>query len=872
MDDIVSEFIDETIQGLTALDMDLVVLESEPDNMDILGNIFRVMHTIKGTCGFIGLPRLEKLAHISENLLDALRGGKMAVSEQVITVLLMSLDRVRYIVTEIQTNGAEPKGDDTDLISLIEAEMSGDNTNVMPDTPVHTITSDITVDLPMPAAEEIKNIAPPPAKAEATSEYLRVQMNVLEDLINKVSELVLARNQINQILKTGADDHMAVQSSFQSLNRIVSDLQDRMMQTRMQPVGNAWTKFPRLVRDLSRETGKKITLEMHGEETELDRHLLELVKDPLTHMVRNSCDHGIETPDIRVAAGKPETGRLTLRAYHEGGFVIVKIEDDGKGLDPKTIGQKALEKGLVTQDRLDKMSDKEILSFIMAAGFSTAQNITSVSGRGVGMDVVRANIEKMGGMIDMVSVVGEGTCFTIQIPLTLAIIPALVVAIDGIKYALPQINVQKIISLEGGSPHKIEKIDGKAVMCLPERTIALLNADMLFNRGGRDTVIPDDGFVAIVQAGSNYFGIVIDATFDMEEIVIKPVPALLRNVGIFSGTAILGDGQVLMVLEMAAIARQFGIGNEESAFTKSQQKEIIPAETAIMLVFKAGDGIQKVVPIGLVSRLHVFAAEDVMNSGKKIIAKYDDILVPLHFIDPDTQRLSENEVKAIILRDDMSNSVMGLIIDDVFGVVESNLDLTPSSARDGFLGSLILKNGDVADVMDITHFLDANRMDWFSSASHRYTSFARIDDIETGMIGTNPINRRKIGATHGGAVRVLVVDDSMFFRNMLFPILSSAGYEVTLAENAVEAVRMHDEGKMFDIIISDIEMPHMTGYEFVSQMRRDSAWKDLPFIAMTSHNTKEDIAYGYQKGFDYYIGKFDRADLFECLADVQGGA
>lgn len=871
MDDIVSEFIDETIQGLTALDMDLIVLEAEPDNMDILGNIFRVMHTIKGTCGFIGLPRLEKIAHISENLLDALRSGKMAVSEEVITVLLMSLDRVRYIVTEIQTTGTEPKGDDDDIIALIEAEMNGGGAAAL-------IAAEPEADMPEfdePAkVEEPKTQTPPAAQtakpAEATSEYLRVQMNVLEDLINKVSELVLARNQINQILKTETNGQAAVQSSFQNLNRIVSDLQDRMMQTRMQPVGNAWTKFPRLVRDLSRETGKKITLEMHGEETELDRHLLELVKDPLTHMVRNSCDHGIETPDIRLAAGKPETGRLTLRAYHEGGYVIVKIEDDGKGLDPQFIGQKAIEKGLVTQDRLDKMSDKEILSFIMAPGFSTAQNITSVSGRGVGMDVVRANIEKMGGMIDMTSVVGEGTCFTIQIPLTLAIIPALVVAIEGIKYALPQINVQKIVSLEGGSPYKIETIDGKAVMCLPERTISLLNADMLFGRDIKDVTVPENGFVAIVQAGSNYFGIVIDATFDMEEIVIKPVPALLRNINIFSGTAILGDGQVLMVLEMAAIARQFGIGNEESAFTKSQQIESIPVETATMLVFSAGEGIQKVVPIGLVSRLHVFKPEDVMNSGKKIIAKFEDILVPLHFIDPD-QKLGHDEVKAIILRDDMSNSVMGLIIDDVTGVVESNLNLTPSSAREGFLGSLILNNGTVADVMDITHFMGVNRMDWFSSAAHRYTSFAKLDDADTST-ATNPTNRRKINANHGGAVRVLVVDDSMFFRNMLYPILTSAGYDVTLAESAVEAVRLHDEGAMFDVIVSDIEMPHMTGYEFVSQMRRGSAWKDLPFVAITSHNTKEDIAYGYQKGFDYYIGKFDRADLFNCLNEAQGGA
>jgi two-component system, chemotaxis family, sensor kinase CheA len=859
MDELVVEFINETMEAILEIDADLVRLEKNPQDQELLGKIFRLMHTIKGTCGFIGLGRLEHMAHSAENLLDKFRSGEMTITEHAMTLLFMSIDRVKFLVSEISTKGKEPSGSDSDVILLIDEHIS---------SPTDTAIEIIQTVQDQATSKEITEIVA--NTNEKPSEYLRVQVNVLEDLINMVSELVLTRNQLLQLVRM--EENISLNTPLQRLNRIVSDLQDNVMKTRMQPIGNAWTKLPRIVRDLSNELKKKITLEMHGEDTELDRQVLELIKDPLIHMIRNSCDHGIEPPAVRTQKGKKEQGTIKLSSYHEGGYVVIKITDDGHGLCVDRIAQKALEKGLVENDVLQNLNEKQIFNFIMQPGFSTVETISNISGRGVGMDVVRTNIEHIGGSIDVDSKLGKGTAFTIQIPLTLAIISALIVEINKCRYAIPQMNIQELVSLDQSSREKIEHVNGKSVLRLRDRIISVLNSEMLFDEESTSQG-NDNKLIAVLSSGSSYYGIVLDQIHDTEEVVIKSVSSVLKKSGIYSGNTILGDGHVIMILDPAAIARKFNIQKDQNQLNADQyedKKSVLALEKASMLVVKAGNGAHKAIPLELVSRLQLFDSKQLTHSSDKLIVQFNDKLIQLNYIDPVNQSLHEEQITTLILSDDRSESAMGLVIDEVIDIIEGNLDISLSTARHGILGSMILGDYNV-DVIDVAHFLGQNQSNWFSSQVHSSASYVpihlqNIKDIVPISNDMMPFNENSKMVNRSSLQRVLIVDDSNFFRVMLCNILKASGYHVTLAEDAHSAIKMHDEGMNFDVILSDIEMPGMDGFEFVEKMKFDSSWKEIPFIAITSHNTPKDIEYGYKKGFNQYIGKFNKDELIRALS------
>ena len=913
MDDLINEFISETIESLSELDTDLVELEKNSDDTELLSKIFRLMHTIKGTCGFLSLSRLEKTAHAGENLLDLFRSGEMILSETNMSLLFSCIDRVRYLIDEVHENGAEPDGEDQDIITKIEDEIAQNSIKPKSENSENEISIDnesiIDMDMMEMAKEELeknndiqsnaetkkekiietknkpkesdtsntiatssKNISQKKT-TEKPSEFLRVQMSVLENLINMVSELVLTRNQILQTMSTDKTNDSS--TPLQRLNKIVSDLQEGVMQTRMQPIGNAWSKLPRIVRDLSMDLNKKITLEMSGEETELDRQVLELIKDPLTHMIRNSCDHGIETPENRIANGKPEIGKIDLKAYHEGGFIIVEIIDDGKGLDPDIIAEKALEKGLINEERLNNMSKKQIYHLLFKAGFSTAQAVTNVSGRGVGMDVVRTNIEKIGGTIDMDSELGKGTSFKIQIPLTLAIISALIVEIENERYAIPQLNIQELVRVHPYDNEKIETINDRPVFRLRDHILPLIDSKALFNhyipndsiaqdkkeaeeKQIKDATINlDNKLIAVISAGSNNFGLVVDQIHDMEEIVIKSISSVLQDTKIFAGNTILGDGNVIMILDPASIARQFDIGNDIQAAQNeknnlSHQSSYLD-EKAAMLMFKAGTGAPMAIPLALISRLQQIDIDQVTESGSEIIAKHNGVLLPLYFAADEGQTLDRDVVTTLILSDDISDAAIGIIIENVIDIVEDTLDLSTSTARSGVIGSVTLNNT-IVDVVDIAYYLGKTKEDFFSVELHQKQPFIQAHETNE-EYNTNQKH-------------ILVVDDSPFFRNMLKPILSAAGYIVTVSEDPIEAFKLHDQGKIYDVILSDIEMPNMDGYQFIEKIRDGSSWKNIPCIALTSHTTNEDIEYGYKKGFTKYIGKFDKDELTRTVSTV----
>ncbi|NBO17772.1 MAG: chemotaxis protein CheA [Proteobacteria bacterium] len=796
MDDLISEFITETGESLGLLDSELVKLEKNPDDNAILSNIFRVMHTIKGTCGLLGLPRLESVAHAGENVLGKIRDKQLEATPQAVSLILESLDSIKRLLDYLNENGAEEPGDDAALIARLNAFAEGGSAepapaDAAPAAPAATPAGD---DAPFPhfrgeddpeiaaalkeimareaaeAAAKSAPAAPAPVVAHApapiekpkaaaakkageegeakdggANQSIRVNIDVLETLMQMVSELVLTRNQLMQVARTKEDKDFL--TPLQELSHITTELQEGVMKTRMQPIGNAWSKFPRLIRDLSLELGKKIELEMYGAETELDRQLLEVIKDPLTHMVRNSCDHGIETPAERLAAGKSEGGTVKLSAYHEGGHIIIEIIDDGKGIHVDRVRQKALEKGLMSQADLANMTDKQVMQFIFAPGFSTAEKITAVSGRGVGMDVVRTNIEKIGGTIELDSTFGKGSQIAIKIPLTLAIVSVLLVEAGGQKFALPQINVMELVRLAPDSEHKLETINDSPVMRLRDKLLPLA---MLSNiLGFEDKTDRRERFVAVCKVGGCDFGVVVDRVFDTEEIVVKPVASILKEISVYSGNTILGDGSVIMILDPGGIART--VGNmqttTQSATQQLEARRESDAEVGFLL-FTIGKGAPKSVPLELVSRLEEIDVSKIEIAGEHPVVQYRGDLMRLVLLHDDMKLPDSGTVEVIVFSYD--RKVVGLVVEEILDIAYSQFAIrlsTPDAKEHGYLGSMVI-SGKSTDVVDVGHMLSA-------------------------VVGAPQGTENSKNAT---GRNLLLVEDSPFFRGLTVPYLSSVGY------------------------------------------------------------------------------------------------
>ena len=887
MDDLIGEFLTETNESLGALDLDMVRLEQNPNDKELIGSIFRLMHTIKGTCGFLGLPRLETVAHHAENVMGRFRDGDLQVTPDYVTLIFESFDRIKLIVAGIEQTGSEPQGDDSALIEKLDAVYEGRDGNAANDkdgskgdgkedelqalfdaTPVlsqdqwHSIVT-VPENDPDDAAKAMEAAAeapsaelaalPTPAvkaagddhggkESSAAAQTLRVNVDVLEDLMTLVSELVLNRNQLLQILRMQKDSEFA--APLQRLNHVVSDLQEGVMKTRMQPIGNAWSKLPRIIRDLSMELNKKIDLVMEGENTELDRQVLEMIKDPLTHMVRNSADHGIEMPAERVKAGKPETGRVLLKAYHEGGHIIIEITDDGKGLPLEKIKAKILKNGLAGEDEIAAMTDQQIQQYIFRAGFSTAEQVTSVSGRGVGMDVVRNNIEKIGGSIVLKSVEGKGSTFFIKIPLTLAIVSALVVEAGGERFAIPQLSVRELVLASSKSSSRIETIRGTPFFRLRDQLLPLISlSELLQIESDQD----DDRnrYIIVTQIGAYQFGIIVDRVFDTEEIVVKPVSRVLKDIEIFSGNTILGDGNVIMILDPNGIAKAMGETDISDAGAKSSAdaQDACKMEKTALLLFSTAESAPKAVPLSLVARLEEIDASRIEISGGKTMTQYRGQLMPLTPFDSSVDLSAPGKKPVLVFVDE--TSTMGLVVNKIIDITEEFVNVQVSATAPGIIGSAIIA-GKATDVIDVGHFVRSTDKDWFKR--HGDEAF-----------GETPTQGRK----------VLLVDDSPFFRNMLTPVLKVAGYQVTTLESPLHALKMRENGEKFDIIVSDIEMPQMNGFEFAQKVREESSrWKDIPMVALTSHATPQDVNHGMDSGFSRYIAKFDRDTLLSTLNEA----
>jgi len=803
-DDIVKEFLVESYENLDRLDRDLITLEKHPKDREVLGSIFRTIHTIKGTSGFLAFDKLGAVAHVGENLLGRLRDGQLVLDREITSALLAMVDAVRQMLASIEATGVEGERDDGELIARLTRLQQGHeatakdgpaevqaavaaaagassaragSSSISPasspsepipgkashakakSTPANSVGKAVATksDAAAKTMAETRGVAMDEAKSadgsegqraqaaatgqSATGSTIRLDVGLLDHLMNLVGELVLARNQILQFANRTEESTLVAAS--QRLNLITTELQEGVMKTRMQPIGNIWSKFPRTVRDLALDCGKQVRVEMEGQETELDKTLIEAIKDPLTHLVRNSVDHGIEPPEVRQEAGKNPEGRLGLRAFHEGGQVNIEISDDGAGLDQERIRNKAVQKGLISADQASRLTDREMVNLVFLPGFSTAEKVTNVSGRGVGMDVVKTHIEKIGGTVDLQSKRGEGVLVRMKIPLTLAIIPALIVTSAGDRYAIPQVSLLELVRLEERAGHKgIEMIHGSPVYRLRGRLLPLIYLSRELQRqektGETSTatnpltarnVVPISAVprkalefeavnIVVLEADGRQFGLVVDEINDTEEIVVKPLSKHLKNISVYAGATIMGDGKVALILDVLGLAQCSSI--------LAEGREHLPEEEVAaaggagrakqkLVLFTGRAGSRMAVPLDLLARLENIPGAQVERSGNQWVTQYRGQILPLirvtHALE-ERRQLSSGEglmtlpttemLQVLVLENEQQS--FGLVVNQILDIVESTLEPQSPSTRAGVLHCSVISER-VTELLDVAALL-----------------------------------------------------------------------------------------------------------------------------------------------------------------------
>lgn len=902
MDEAILEFTAEAREGLEALDSAMVAFERTPDDPRLLGDVFRLAHSLKGASGFLGLVRLQALTHAAENLLGAFRDGELAVSAQAVSLILETMDRVRLIVEALERDGAEPDGEDRDLIARLDAALATGAPPAQTSQPGHAPPADllhrlggeaaldaavemalsqwppvmawpleaqlrlqadlrhalteaargatpivelaVTLDARLTAAgdetvragfrsallaalealevpsDAMAVLLPPPAAEAMTlagktvpekaltspsepeaARTIRVGVETLEHLMASASELVLIRNQLIQALRDQPDSPFA--APLHRLNQVTSELQEGVMATRMQPISAAWAKLPRLTRDLAVELGKSIELTLTGQDTELDRQVMERIRDPLNHLIRNAADHGLETPPERRAAGKPDTGRLHLAARHEGGAIVIEMSDDGRGLNLERIRARAIERGLISPADAAAMDAVQTARLVFAPGFSTAEQVSAVSGRGVGMDVVRANIESIGGSVDLSSTPGRGTRVVIRIPMTLSIVSALIVECTGERFALPQAGIVELVGAGGDAGRRIETLDGAAVLRLRDRLLPLINLrETLALASGDNAEASADACIVVARVGGFDFGVLVDRVFDTEEIVVKPLAGALRRLRLYSGATILGDGAVVMILDVKGLAAEIGaeaLSDDAHAVDATIVSE--PAET--LLLFRTGGDEVWGAPLSAVSRLEEVRPGAAQIVDGRAVVHYRDRLTPLVSVDGCGLSLPPDRTRPLLVFQ-RAEQLIALAVEEIVDIatLEARQDLPASTP--GVEGSAIV-DGQAVNLLDIDGL-------W------------RVQDGRP--------TRESDTSTAAPPPRLLVVDDGAFTQLMVRPLLARAGYTVEIAATPEAALALHDAGRDFDLILADTATRGPQTRRLASVLGEARRWRDIPLLGL----------------------------------------
>ena len=734
-----------------------------------------------------------------------------------------------------------------------------------------------------------------PAKKPETETSLRVHVSLLDQLMTLAGELVLSRNQLLQSMSS--EDHRGSEIAGQRIDLITSELQEAIMLTRMQSIGNVFNKFPRVVRDLSLSLKKKVDLHLEGKDVELDKTIIEAIGDPLTHLVRNAVDHGIELPDVRQRSGKNPVGKIFLKAYHEAGQVNIEITDDGKGLDGQVLTQKALEKGLISEDQAKVMSDKERTNLIFLPGFSTAEKITDVSGRGVGMDVVKTNLDKLGGIIDIDSELGKGSTIRIKLPLTLAIIPCQIVMTGNERYAIPQVNLEELLRIPADHvKDRIERVGDAEVVRLRGNLLPLIKlSDVigtesvfidpetgerrpdrrktlsdrrskespLFGDGNADKKAPVDAHqrseerryhansalnIVVVSTGAMKYGLVVDELHDSEEIVVKPLGRDLKQCKGYAGATIMGDGRVALILDVANLAQMAGLtsleGSDRASELAAESRRAIleQKDRQSLLVFRSAENEQFAAPLNMVERIEKIKATDIEMVGGKRVIRYRGGSLPLFSVDEVAmvQPLADVEDLLVIVFI-VAGRETGLLAIGPVDAIEFSLDIDGHTLKQaGIMGSAII-NDHTTLMVDVYEIVQTLHPDWF-------------EEMEAATDSS------------GGAAKILFAEDSNFFRNQVKSYMENEGYEVIEAEDgaiAWELLQQHADE--ISLVVTDIEMPNMNGFELTRNIKSANAFSHLPVIALTTLAGEEDIEKGRQVGISDYQIKLDREKLIRSI-------
>lgn len=745
---LIQDLLIESNEGLDRFDQEMLALEKGEAGADSLNIIFRAIHTIKGTAGCLGLSKIESVAHVGENLLSLMRDGKVTPTPPLITALFSYADALRSILDCLRRDGNEGNADHSELLKRLQELQNSSPTEAVAtaaekqvwglfdDEAAVVPTAEPAAAVPPPSQPPSPAVSAAPsspasaptgspatenaARSPAVSDTaIRVNVEQLDKLMNLVGELVLARNQIVQYSAQAQENSLIAAS--QRLNIITTELQESVMKTRMQPIGNVWAKFPRIVRDVAGELGRKVQLVMEGNETELDRTIIEAIKDPLTHIIRNAIDHGIEKPDTRRTSGKPDEGMLILRAFHEGGQVNIEILDDGRGVNVAKVKEKAVQRALITQDQAARMSDREAFNLIFLPGFSTADKVTNVSGRGVGMDVVKTNIEKIGGSVDVLSEPGAGTTIKIKIPLTLAIIPALIVTSGRERFAIPQVSLLELVRLEAEQARKgIEMLYGAPVYRLRGQLLPLvylnkeleLDAGNLADAGSAASSANEAVNIVVLQADGRQFGMVVDEINDTEEIVVKPLGKQLKGITCFAGATIMGDGRVALILDVLGLAQHANVITEvrDRSLTEKGRTDSRAGDRQTLLLFSVGEGARMAIPLSMVARLEEFPRSQVERSGSHDVVQYRGQILPLirvsdHVRAAAGMETGQGDVMQVVVYSERGRSI-GLVVGSINDIVEEAVTVRRDAACDGILGSAVIQNK-VTDLLDVAAVIRA---------------------------------------------------------------------------------------------------------------------------------------------------------------------
>jgi two-component system chemotaxis sensor kinase CheA len=863
---------DEIIQRVSQILEKIERSSFEPADID---SLYRDIHTLKGSAQLFGFNHLGLLAHALEATLEPVRKSKISIKSEHLNLLFSAFNiihrvlgnpslksvgdkeiepenkliipkLVNYSLEEFQANlnvinsflfssSEEKKTESISLNQSSQKQLPSNETS---------ITENLKPNKEMNLPKNRKTSVVEETHNESSS--IRVQVSILDKLMNLAGEMVLARNQVLQFAKKSEDTEFI--SLTQKLDLVTSELQDSVMRTRMQPMVSIFSKFHKLTKDLARDLNKEIELSITGAETEIDKSLLEAIKDPLNHLIRNACDHGIENPDERRKLKKRVQGTISLQAYHEGGHVIIEVSDDGRGLNHEKILSKAIEKKIISEKQSKELSIKEIQELIFAPGFSTAEKISSVSGRGVGMDVVKTNIEKVGGLIELISIVGEGTTMRLRIPLTLAIVPAMIVRAGTSFFAVPQVKLQELLRIDQTeSGNKIEFLQDQMIYRLRGE---LLPVEFLSRLIGEKDINKQDVYNIVVLKNENQsYGLIVDEICDTADIVVKPLPAFLKKISYYSGATIMGDGSVSLILDIQGIATQAHLTHSmnESDYKKKIVEDKNIKETTDFLLFNLGESSHFALPLTLVHRLEEFSLDKIEASGNDKVIQYRGSLLPLVNLNEVLDVRSINPTKLSIVVVSKRNRLFGFVVDEIVDVLNSELEIIPPlKERPAIIGSLVTPAKKVITIINALSIID-------------------------NLLGLDQENYSDIKFNSN---RVLLVEDTKFFAKQVIQLLNKAGLEVIHANDGLEALSIlkNSSSNYFDLILSDIEMPKMNGYEFAKNLRSDKKFANLPLIALTTRYKDSDIQYGKEVGFNYYLEKLKNDELIFTIKNVLEGA